>query len=480
MRSSIMIKGLKLLKFSTSVSVMALLGMSISGCASIEVPPSPERQDQSQFIEAAPKQFFNANGESLPLASEWWTSFNDPLLTQLVEASLVENRQLEVAQSNIQIAQSQLSRERLEKSYSTDSTAGANLGRPSAPNQNVRGTTFGGLGASWEYDAFGRIASTIEAAELNVEAAKQARRDVAVIVSSETALAYVDLRGAQRRLQVARENAIAQKQTLDLLNTLFENGQATALDLNRADSQFQSTLAVQPTLQAIIDGALSRLSVLTGVSASQPSGNIVDLRTTKGLIPHLSSEITLGSPEELIRRRPDIREAETNIARQLALGKVERSRLFPIITFNADISSLFGNSNRLDQLSSFGFGIGPAISWEGPDLRRVRADIDITDAQTQRAYVVYEQTVLQALSDIEVALANLINERKREMLLVRAVDTSREALELAQLRFDEGVDDFLDVLDAQRTLLGAEDSLALNELQTTRLEILTYRELGGI
>ncbi len=456
------------------------MGMSISGCASIKVPPSPEKENQNQFIEDVPKQFFNSSGESLPLASEWWTSFNDPLMTQLIEASLVENRELEVAQSNIQIAQTQLSRERLAKSYSTDSTIGANFGRPNAPNQNVRATSFGGLGASWEYDAFGRIASTIQAAELNVEAAKQARRDVAVIVSSETALAYVELRGAQRRLDVARENARAQKQTLDLLNTLFENGQATALDINRADSQFQTTLSIQPTFQATIDGALSRLSVLTGISASQRSDAIIDLRTKERPIPHLNSEITLGSPEGLIRRRPDIREAETDIARQLALGNVERSRLFPVITFNADISTLFGNGNRIDQLSSFGFGFGPAISWEGPDLRRVRADIDITDAQTQRAYVVYEQTVLQALSDIEIAITNLINERKREALLVRAVETSREALELAQLRFDEGVDDFLDVLDAQRTLLGAEDSLALNELQTTRLEILTYRELGGI
>ena len=456
------------------------MGMSISGCASIKVPPSPEKENQNQFIEDVPKQFFNSSGESLPLASEWWTSFNDPLMTQLIEASLVENRELEVAQSNIQIAQTQLSRERLAKSYSTDSTIGANFGRPNAPNQNARATSFGGLGASWEYDAFGRIASTIQAAELNVEAAKQARRDVAVIVSSETALAYVELRGAQRRLDVARENARAQKQTLDLLNTLFENGQATALDINRADSQFQTTLSIQPTFQATIDGALSRLSVLTGISASQRSDAIIDLRTKERPIPHLNSEITLGSPEGLIRRRPDIREAETDIARQLALGNVERSRLFPVITFNADISTLFGNGNRIDQLSSFGFGFGPAISWEGPDLRRVRADIDITDAQTQRAYVVYEQTVLQALSDIEIAITNLINERKREALLVRAVETSREALELAQLRFDEGVDDFLDVLDAQRTLLGAEDSLALNELQTTRLEILTYRELGGI
>lgn len=452
----------------------------LSGCASIDVPPTPVQTTFAQDTAAAPQQFFNANGQSLPMTSQWWESFNDPILTQLIETALVENKQLDVAQSNIDIALAAAARQRLETSYSTGSNSGINIGRAAAPNRDVTATISGGLGASWEYDAFGRIASAIKAAELNVEAAEQARQDIAVIISSETALAYVDLRGAQRRLQVARDNAQTQAQSLDLLNELLDNGRATALDVSRAEAQYRTTLSQLPTFQAVIDGALSRLAVLTGRSASLPSSELTDLRASARNIPTLGSNLTLGSPAELIRRRPDIRANETDIARRLALGEVERARLFPTISFGADVSALFGGGNRIDQLSSFGFGLGPAISWEGPDLRRVRADIDIADAETERAYKVYEQTVLQALADVETALASLVNERRRQADLTQAVTSARDALELAQLRFDEGVDDFLDVLDAQRTLLDTEDRLAQNELQTTRLAVLTYRELGGI
>ena len=219
---------------------------------------------------------------------------------------------------------------------------------------------------------------------------------------------------------------------------------------------------------------------MTGASATSPDTSLLSIASSSSDIPTLQAPFAIGSPEELIRRRPDIRAAETDIARRLALSDVERSRLFPTLTFSTDISALFGAANRIDQLSSFGFGLGPAISWEGPDLRRVRADIDIADSQTQRAYKVYEQVVTQALSDVEVALASRQNEQRRREDLSLAADAAKTALDIATLRFEEGLDDFLDVLDAQRTLLTAQDRLAENQLQTTRLTVLAYRELGGL
>jgi len=235
-----------------------------------------------------------------------------------------------------------------------------------------------------------------------------------------------------------------------------------------------------PRFQAIIDNAISRLAVLTGTSAASPDDKLISMATNTADIPTLQSSFDIGSPNDLIRRRPDIRAAEIDIAQRLSLSDVERARLFPVITFGADISALFGASNRLDQLSSFGFGLGPAIRWEGPDLRRVRADIDIADAQTERAYKVYEQVVTQALSDVEIALSSRRNELRRQQDLILAADAASTALEIATLRFEEGLDDFLDVLDAQRTLLTAQDRLAENQLQTTRLTVLSYRELGGL
>jgi multidrug efflux system outer membrane protein len=472
-----------LLKSSKSFIIFSASAAAMTGCASMTVPERPVRSADVTAVQAVPQQFFNAEGQSLPMAVEWWSGFDDPTLAELVESALMQNRELEVAQSNIQITQAGLDRQRLEKSYSTGSDAGVTIGRAPAPNRSVTATASAGFGASWEFDAFDRIAATIKAAEFNVEAAEQAKRDVAVIVSSETALAYIDLRGAQKRLQVAQDNAQTQAQSLELLNELLDNGRATVLDINRADAQYRTTVAQLPTFQAVIDGAISRLAVLTGGSASQPAVNLTELKARPRGIPSMNTDMALGSPADLIRRRPDIRAAEAEIARRLALSDVDRARLFPRITLGGDLTSLLGGGTRLGQSSGFsfglGFGLGPTISWEGPDLRRVRADIDIADAQTERAYTIYEQTVLQALSDVEIALANLVNERQRRPDLERAVMSAREAAEIAQLRFDEGIDDFLDVLDAQRTRLEAEDRLAQNELQTTRLAILTYRELGG-
>jgi len=467
-------------RVSQTAIISCTASLIFAGCAGIAVPEKPRENVTPLVKQNIPQQYFNAEGVALPMSSSWWQGFQDPDLTRLIQTALSENRQLDVAKANIDVSRANLARQRLETSYNTRSNADMNIGRAAAPNRDVTATLSGGFGASWEYDAFGRIEAAIAAAELGVEAAEQARRDVALIISSQTALAYTDLRGAQRRLSVAQENADTQAQSLALLQTLLDNGRATALDIERAESQYRTTLADIPRFQAVIDGSMSRLAVLTGGSALQPDANILALGQQVRTIPELKSNLAIGSPEELLKRRPDIRFAEIEITRLLALSDLERARLFPVVSFNADIFSLFGNGNRLDQLSSLGFGLGPAITWEGPDFRRVRADIDIADAETEQAYEQYEQTVLQAFSDVEISLSNLRNEIRRQRDLGLAVDAARTALELAQIRFEEGFDDFLDVLDAQRTLLATEDRLAENKLQTTRLTITAYQELGGI
>ena len=462
-----------------SAAICGLL-VHLSACASIDVPPQPERPASSQIDISTPQQFFNAEGATLPINQQWWEGFNDTALSALIQKTLAENRQLDVAAANINIAGANTARARLNKSYTADSTSDANIGSFNIADGSFEARLSGGLGASWEYDAFGRIESAIKAAELNEDAARQARQDVAVIVSSETALAYMDLRGAQMRMDVARRNADTQARSLELLRQLLENGRATQLDVSRAEAQYRTTLSDLPRFDAIIDRSLSRLAALTGVMSAAEDENILALKQNAAPLPNFTASFNVGSPQELIRRRPDIRAAETDIAQRLALSDVQRARLFPTLVFNGDLTTLFGNGNLFNQISRIGFGLGPALRWEGPDLRGVRADIEIADAQTQRAYIVYEQTVTQALADVEAALSNRLNEQKRQRDLMQAEMAAREALEIANLRFEEGIDDFLDVLDAQRTLLTAQDRLAENQLQTARLTILAYRELGGI
>ncbi|MEL8055660.1 MAG: TolC family protein [Pseudomonadota bacterium] len=445
--------------------------------ACVTPPESPQRPDRPTTA-AAFDNDADAAFASTEVEASWWKAFDDPILDQLIQDALANNKNLSVAQANIDIVQARLQRQRLDPTLSTQSQAGADLGRAARDGADVEVTGNAQIGASWEYDAFGRIASEIESAEFDVLAAQETRRDVAVIVASETALAYADLRGNQVRLSVAETNAALQEDSLELLKTLFENGRATRLDLERAEAQYRATLASLPLLEANIRAAGARLVTLTGKVGLADSQSVQFGLETRQPTPRPPQTLSVGKPEVLIRRRPDIRSAEADIASLLALGEADRARLFPTLTFNANVLSLFSDNN--DFGDSFGFAIGPAIRWEGPDLRRVRADIDLTDAQTRAAFARYEASVVNALGEVEIALINYTQEQARREDLEAAAVAAENAVGLARLRFEEGLDDFLDVIDAQRTLLQAQDQLEISRLTTTRQAIAAYRALGGI
>lgn len=451
---------------------MGVAAIVLAGCAT--APPNlsmPDVPVQGAYLN-------ETAGASLDV--DWWKRFEDPTLTALIEQSLSANRSLEQAAANVRVAEALASGARLDRSYAASSSLDGEIGRTARPDQDVEVSVQGGLAASWEFDAFGRIEAQIAAAEFDVEAARQARRDLAVIVASETALNYMRLRGAQRRLAVARQNAETQAEGLHLLQTLFENGRATRLDLERAEAQYRTTLASVPRFEATVHSSRNALAALTGQAANAPSGILGDLVASVGDIPEHRGAIMAGSVEDLVRRRPDIRAAEAAIARQLALGDAARADLFPTITINANVLALFDDTNNIGDVDSFGFGIGPSIRWAGPDLRRVRANIDVSDARTEAVIAQYEQTVLNALSEVETALSDYANELKRRDDLQSAAASARRALDLARLRFEEGLDDYLDVLDAQRTLLTAEDQLAESRFQSSSLAVGAYRALGGI
>jgi multidrug efflux system outer membrane protein len=452
-----------------------LAALVLVGCASAPPAPEPpvalETADEFSVAENA----LIAQG---PVSIEWWDGFSDPLLSGLVEEALDANKDLAVAEANIEAARAILARQSLGRTVSTASTASAELGRAARDGADTELSANGQLGASWEYDAFGRIAAEIESAAFRVDQLEELRRDVAVTVAAETALAYVDYRGNQVRLSVAQRNAELQGESVELLRVLFENGRATRLDLERAESQYRTTLASLPLLDINIRTAATQLAVLTGRADLQIAPDLLDTADISGAIPVPPDRLSVGRPDELIRRRPDIRAVEADIARLLALGDVERARLFPTLTFNANLLALFTEDNA--GADSFGFGIGPALRWDGPDLRRVRADIDVADAQTRIAFATYESVVIEALGEVEIALISYIQERARRIGLEAAAESAERAFELARLRFDEGLDDFLDVIDAQRTLLDAQDRLEISRLATTRQAIAAYRALGGI
>jgi multidrug efflux system outer membrane protein len=429
-------------------------------------------------IEPKQTNFAYALDEMQPVVPNWWQQFNDPILISLVERALQENRSLQAAQANLSAADALFRRAELERSFDAGSASDLSVNKNTRVS-DINASLSGGLTAVWEYDLFGGIDAQVRSAQLNREAVLQSKRDIAVVVAAQTAQAYVDLRGAQQRLAVAEASVVIQSDSLDLLRELADAGRSNDLDLNRAESLFLTTRASLPGFRANVQTAKARLAVLTAIEVAEPRPLMGKLNMP-GEIPRHEGALGIGTPSELIRRRPDIRAAEARIAENLALSEAERARLFPRLTFNASLSTFFGSLGDLGDVNSLGFGIGPGISWEGPDLRRVRADIDVSDALTRAAVANYEQAVFSALSDVESALALYSREMERRADLVGAVTSAKNALRLARLRFKEGLDDFLDVLDAQRTLLETRDDLVQNDIAITTFAISVYRALGGM
>ncbi|MBK8198152.1 MAG: TolC family protein [Acidobacteria bacterium] len=447
--------------------------LAATACAGVPEAPVPG------VPVIAPGEAFPAlPGGSAP-ESAWWTGFDDPEVQRLVETALTRSPVLRGADASVAEAEALLRLALLGRSPSLSSSASATASRPTGGDDDFEASGNAGLAADWELDAFGRLGAAIEAARFDEAAARELRRDIAVSVASETALAYIDLRSAEARLAVAGKNAATQKESLGLVQTLFDNGRANELDLNRSQTQYRTTLASLPVFEASIADARSRLAALTGSPATLPAPVTPDAGRT-ARVPRLAATVSAGSPEEMLRRRPDVRLAEARIGAALALGDAARANLFPRITLNADLFGVIRDSGVAFNEDSIGLSFGPAISWAGPDLRRVYAQIDVNDARTMGAAADYEAAVLDALSDAETALSNYVTERQRRADLEAAFSSAKRAYELARLRFQEGLDSSLDVLDAQRTLLDAEDRLAVNEAEIARRAVRAYRSLGGI
>ncbi|MEQ9505305.1 MAG: TolC family protein [Hyphomonas sp.] len=410
----------------------------------------------------------------------WWNGFEDGELKRLVEAALKASPVLRGADYSVAEAEALLRLALLGRSPSLSSSASASVSRPTGGNDDFAADADFGLASGWELDVFGRLGAAIEAARFDETAARELRRDLAVSIASETALAYIDLRSAEARLMVAEENASTQQESLDLVRTLFENGRANELDLSRSETQFRTTLASLPVFRASIASAQSRLAALTGEAATSPAFNTSIDAARVAQVPRLNTAFGAGAPEDMLRRRPDVRLAEARIGSALALGDAARANLFPRITLNASLFGLISDTGVAFNEDSIGFSIGPAISWAGPDLRRVYAQIDVNDARTLGTVADYEATVLDALAEAQTALSDYVTERQRRADLESALASARRAFELARLRFEEGLDSSLDVLDAQRTLLDAEDRLAVNEAEIARRAVRAYRALGGI
>ncbi len=458
----------------TVVLVPLLLGL-LTGCMVGPDYRAPQTQVPDSFANQA-EEYLSPNKVEV----SWWRGFHDDQLDRLVQFAIAGNHDLRIATARLREARALRSETEFDRYPTVTSEASYTRERLSEavvlPGTNRDLELFSvGFDASWELDFFGRVRRLIEARSAEVDSAGAARRDVIVSLLAEVARNYFELRGTQHQLEVARRNAENQGQTLDLTMARLEGGRGTELDTSRAQAQLNSTLASIPPLETAIKRAVYRLSVLTG---RQPSALESELSQPVPL-PDLPKVVELGRPEDLLRRRPDIRVAERDLAAATARIGVAVADLFPRVTLLGSVALEDKTLSRLGGSGSDTFSVGPKIFWAAFDLGRVRARIRAADARAEGAVAQYEKTVLTALEETENALVNFSRQQNRHELLLASAKASEKAVGLARLRYEYGVADFLTVLDAERTMLDAQDRLAQSETSTATASIAIYKALGG-
>jgi len=416
-----------------------------------------------------------------PVAA-WWRGFHDPELTQLVERAAASNLDLRIATANLLEARALRFGAKADFLPSAEGAAGyTNLTYSEAELFNAPGAPRrqelydAGFDAAWELDIFGRLRRSYQASTASMEAAAAVRRDVQISLVSEVARNYFELRGAQNELAVLRRNAGNQRETVEITQARLDAGAATELDTARARAQWNNTLAQIPPMESAVARATHRLGVLT---AQAPEALVNELSAPRPL-PDLPALVAIGNPGQLLRRRPDIRAAERNLAAATARIGVAVADLFPRVTFNGAIGLEATTFSGLGKAGSDAHAFGPGITWAALDYGHVRARIKAAGAEADAQFARYQKTVLTSLEETENALVDFGRARARLEFLAESVKASQAASVLARSRYENGAADFLTVLDAERVMLEAQDQLAQTQTQAGTALVAVYKALGG-
>jgi len=453
--------------------ITVLLG--VAGCA---VGPNYRRPETRISGEFSTSSAYTTNAIEL----EWWKSFNDARLQALVEQALDANRDVQFATARLREARALRNDVRFDlaptirnDNYYQNQLA-SQAAQPGLSREQRESELYhAGFDATWELDVFGRVRRNVQAANADLEAVAANRRDVVISIVAEVARNYFDLRGLQARLDVARRNATNQNDSLKLAQDRLAGGTGTRLDVARAEAQLKTTLASIPAVESAVQRAINRLAVLT---AQQPGSWGAELRAPQPL-PSAAAIVSIGDPQTLLRRRPDIQAAERSLAAATARIGVNTADLFPRVTFNGSVALEGQTFSALGNAGSETWNFGPRISWAAFDLGRVRQRVKAATARTDAALANYEQTVLLALEETDNALNEFGKEQLRRDLLREAVAAGETSAALSRQRYQDGATDFLAVLDAERVLLELQDSLVISETRTSVALVFVYKALGG-
>lgn len=441
-----------------------------------------------------PARFGAATQPAAPVdLAHWWTTFKDPQLDSLVARAIEGNLDLKLAESRIREARA------LRGVVAADAWPGVNANgsfRRSRTSENAfdtgqgnGGQNFGGFAgpgdttnlwqagfdAAWEIDVFGGVRRSVEAAEADISARIEDRRDTLISLLAEVARNYLEARGYQQQIEIARRNVIIQQEAADVAASKARLAGGSELDVARAQAQVASTQSLIPQLEALRDQSAHRLAVLLG---REPRALVSELAAIKPIAKG-PPVVPPGLPSELLRRRPDIRRAEREIAAASARIGVATADLYPRFSITAALGLQSEKFSSLGDWGSRYWNLAPGVSWNVFDAGRIRSNIEVYTERERVALLQYEKTVLTALEEVESALVAYEKEQARRDLLANAVERNRRAVELAKTLYQGGARDFLNVIDAERALALSEDQLVQSERLISTNLVALYKALGG-
>lgn len=467
--------------------VAIFVTLLLSGCAAVgpdyHAPEIP-----------VPRQWSGARAKTRPAtpqAEQWWKAFNDPVLNQLIIDAIAANLDLKQALARVKDARAQRaatfatalpgvnSRSNVSRRLNNSSTSSQTGGTiPGAGGFGVGDQLINifqmGFDAQWELDFFGGVRRAIEAADATVDAEEENRRDVLVTLLGEVARNYIELRASQQLIAITGENLSTQQDTLALTEARQQAGFASMLEVSQAGAQVAVTEAQLPVYEINAKQAIYALGLLLG---REPGALTARLNRT-GAVPAVAIIPIPDLPSELLKRRPDIRRAERQLAAANANVGIATAELYPKV----NLSAFLGLQNtRITDFTPIGKSWSTAASVSMPIFNwgRIKANIKSKEAQSEEAFLTYQSTVLSAFKEVEDALIIYTKERQRHEALERAVAANQLAEQLARERYEKGLTSFLDVLETQRALYQTESSRVESEAKISSNLVALYKALGG-
>jgi multidrug efflux system outer membrane protein len=465
-----------------AASALALAAALLAGCTvgPHYAPPQPEAPATANFIAATRT---TASVDQPP--SDWWRLYDTPALDVLVQQALAHNKSLLVAAANLAEARGALSLARAGLYPSTTISASTEYGV--SPNQVFANALLDkgapspgayyspGLDVSYELDLFGRIRQTIAARKANLEAVQAAEDVTRVSVAGETTRAFVNACAYAAERDVASNLLNLAHETTETTLRQARDGAASGLDVARAREQEAQVQATLPAYEGQRRTALFQLAVLTGDPPEEISKAADDCRVP----PKLVRPLPVGDIQSLFKRRPDVREAERQLASNVALIDVATADLYPTITLNASASTAASSLSGLGALSNLSYLVGPMLSWDFPNTLVAQANIREAKGTASASYANFQATVLQALEDTETALTDYANELARNAALVTAQQQSQIAFDLARKQYQDGSISYLNLITAQNDLINAEVALANSNQAQASDQVTVFKALGG-